>query len=241
MCDCVSNWWWARKDDLNSPRFLLQHGYDCVCVYLRNPNDQGFKSIEQRALQSCAPLIVVDDFGALDWKVLDRLRQMMKCFGDRELIWHGHDYKTNLLGLLLKRPFRLRLVTTLHGWVQKTWKTPLYYAIDRWCLKRYEQVIAVSPDLYEAALNQSVAEERLHLVYNAIDHEHYQRSLSVAEAKARIGCPEGRLLVGAVGRLSAEKGFHLLVEAMDRVNSSGLEAGLVIIGEGGSVHNWRSK
>ncbi len=52
-----------EKTILNSPRFLLQYGYDCACVYLRDPRDLGFASVEQRAEQSRAPLIAVDDAG----------------------------------------------------------------------------------------------------------------------------------------------------------------------------------
>ena len=62
-------------------------------------------------------------------------------------IWHGHDYKSNALGLLLRRFWPMRLVTTVHGWVQQTRRTPLYYRIDRLCLPRYERVICVSDDL----------------------------------------------------------------------------------------------
>ena len=55
----------------------------------------------------------------------------------------------NLFGVLLKPFVGFKLVTTVHGWVKHTAKTPLYYAIDRWTLPRHEQVIVVSADLYE--------------------------------------------------------------------------------------------
>ena len=33
----------------------------------------------------------------------------------------------------------MRLVSTVHGWVDRHWKSPLFDAIDRWSLKRYER------------------------------------------------------------------------------------------------------
>ena len=39
------------------------------------------------------------------------------CRDRRPQIWHGHDYKTNVLGALLRRRSDVRLVTTAHGWV----------------------------------------------------------------------------------------------------------------------------
>ncbi len=121
---------------------------------------------------------------------------------------HGHDYKSNLFGLFTKtRIFAFVLVTTLHGVVQKTWKTPLYYAIDRWCLKRYEQVIAVSQDLYDEARRRAVSEERLHLIHNAIVTSNIVGTMTVAEAKSRIGWPEERLMVEALADCRKKRVF----------------------------------
>ena len=44
--------------------------------------------------------------------------------------------------------------------------------------------------------------------------------------------PEGRLVIGAVGRLSPEKGFDLLIEAVSRLCAAGLDLELWIAGEG---------
>jgi len=138
-------------------------------------------------------------------------------------IWHGHDYKSNFYGVLLRKELGLRLVSTMHGWVQPSWKTPLYFAIDRWSLRRYEQVMAVSQDLYDAALENGVAKERLTLVENGIDTDEFRRR------KPTSGKP---FVVGAVGRLSEEKGFQLLIEACERLAAKGREFELHIAGEG---------
>src|SRR5204862_58795 len=79
-------------------------------------------------------------------------------------IWHGHDYKSNLLGLLLRSFWPMRLVTTVHGWVQHTRRTPLYYAVDRFSLPHYESVICVSEDLYRRCLAFGVAASRCSVV-----------------------------------------------------------------------------
>ena len=93
---------------------------------------------------------VIDDRGPLDFSLVKRFVKL--CREQRVAIWHGHDYKSNLLGLLVRPHWPMRLVTTVHGWVKFTWKTPLYYAIDRLCLPRYERVICVSDDLAEQCL-----------------------------------------------------------------------------------------
>ena len=154
------------------------------------------------------------------------------CRRERVAIWHGHDYKSNLIGLLLRRFWPMRLVTTVHGWDPRTRRTPLYYGIDRLCLPRYERVLCVSSDLHDACLSCGVRPERCELVENAIDARQFTRRTTVAEAKRRLGLPSGRMLVGAVGRLSPEKGYDLLIHAIDRLVRDGIDVGLVVVGEG---------
>jgi glycosyltransferase involved in cell wall biosynthesis len=67
---------------------------------------------------------------------------------------------------------------------------------------------------------------------NGIDLEEYRRRQDTAAAKNRLGLPPDRLLVGAVGRLSPEKGFDLLIRAADRLLAEGLDLELWILGEG---------
>jgi glycosyltransferase involved in cell wall biosynthesis len=126
----------------------------------------------------------------------------------------------------------MRLVTTVHGWVKHTRRTPLYYRIDKFCLPRYERVICVSQDLYEECLSLGVSPARCALIENGIDEVEYARFLGRDEAKRTLGIPPERLVVGAIGRLSAEKGFDLLIRAVDRLVQSGLDVSLLIAGEG---------
>jgi len=219
------------KTILNSPRYLTPLGYRTVCAYLHPPGDPGYRVIEARAAQAAAPLVSIPDSGPWDWRVFGRLLEV--CRRERVAIWHGHDYKTNVLGLLLKRFWRMRLVTTVHGWVHHTARTPLYYRIDQLCLPRYERVICVSDDLFEACLAVGVSAKKCLLIENGIDEVEYRRRLTTAEAKARLGLPGDGILIGAVGRLAAEKGFDLLVRALPILLGRGFEVHLVIVGEGG--------
>lgn len=154
------------------------------------------------------------------------------CRRERAAIWHGHDYKSNLLGLLLNRFWPMRLMTTVHGWVRHTQRTPLYYGIDRFCLPRFERVICVSEDLVDQCRACGVAADRCVLIENGIDVDEYRRTLTVADAKARIGIALDELTIGAVGRLSPEKGFDVLIRAADGLVAEGLPVRLVIVGEG---------
>ena len=218
------------KTILNSPRFFEPLGYRMICGYLTPPNDPGYAEIERKAAKYGAPLVTIPDRGPLDLKAIGSLLKV--CREQNVRIWHGHDYKTNALGWALKRFHKMHLVTTVHGWVHHTDRTPLYYKIDKWCLKRYERVYCVSDDLHRAVLELGVPAERAILLENGIDTAEFTRRSSIEAAKAKLGLPADELLVGAVGRLEPEKAFDLLLRALAALRSRGMKLRVVIVGEG---------
>ena len=219
-----------EKTILNSPRFLPDLGYQAICAYMRPPGDDGFAVLQNKAQNADANLLEVDDGGPLDFSLVKRFADI--CRGHNVAVWHAHDYKSNLLGVMVRRRWPMKLVTTVHGWVRHTWKTPLYYALDRLSLRWYDRVICVSDDLYEASLRSGVPHDRCVLIQNAIDTAQFQRRQSVAAAKTRLGLDPNRKLVGAIGRLSPEKGFDVLIRAVQQLLTRGEKVDLQIIGDG---------
>jgi glycosyltransferase involved in cell wall biosynthesis len=218
------------KTILNSPRFLPALGYQAVCAFLHPPHDPGFAIVEQRAREASARVAGIPDRGLADLGVIRRLLQL--CREHQVRIWHGHDYKTNVLGLIVRRFWPMHLVTTAHGWVQYTPRLRLYYAIDRWALRRYDQVVCVSEDLHQACLDLGLSPSRCHLVHNAIDVQRYRREVDRSVAKQQLGAPGDRVLLGAVGRLSQEKGFDVLIRAAAELLRRGRPITLWIAGDG---------
>jgi glycosyltransferase involved in cell wall biosynthesis len=223
------------KTIINSPRYQLEDGYRMLCVYLRRPADTGFAALEKKAAAKGVELIAIDDTGPFDWRVVPRLLEV--CRRERVAIWHGHDYKTNLLGLILKRFHPMRLVTTVHGWVHQTSRTPLYYWLDRLSLKYYEKVLCVSVDLEAECRKAGVPASRCMLLENGIEEEQFTRTKSPEDARRELNLNPSRLLIGAAGRLSPEKGFDLLIRAGSELLREGFDFELVIVGEGGEFES----
>lgn len=221
------------KTILASAAPLRETRYRVQAAYLHAPGDPGFLAVERRARAYGCPVISVPERVPFDPRQLGQLLAICRRQGVR--IWHGHDYKSNLFGLILRRFVPMNLVTTAHGWVQHTRRTRRYYAVDRLCLPRYEHVITVSPDLHERILMLGVPRERCTLLANAVDEGRFRRWSPAAEAplRRRHGVPGARFVIGAAGRLGREKGFDLLIRAVARVRAAGLDVELWIAGAGG--------
>jgi glycosyltransferase involved in cell wall biosynthesis len=232
-----------EKTILRSPRSFEGTRYRETACWLHAPGDPGIALLEARAKELGCPFLALEDPHPYDLRTLARLSAICRERGIR--IWHGHDYKSNLFGVLLGRLCDLKLATTVHGWVQHSAKTPLYFAVDHFALRRFGEVVAVSRDLYDECLRIGVPPGRLSLIENAIDTEEFRRrarpEASAPRSLASSSLPAGRLLVGAVGRLSEEKGFHLLIEAVERAVDAGCDLELRIAGEGAERERLRRR
>jgi glycosyltransferase involved in cell wall biosynthesis len=155
-------------------------------------------------------------------------------------VLHSHGYKPNILLGFLPRRLRGPMLTTLHGWTgaptfSALW---LYERLDRLSLRRIDSVVVVTRSMLELRAFQSVPPSRRHVIENGIP----PREVRLADLAARGVAPLPDELVEftareptlvAIGRLSPEKGFMLLLEAFARARSrSGRAYQLLIVGEG---------
>ncbi|MCC7087169.1 MAG: glycosyltransferase family 4 protein [Pirellulales bacterium] len=219
-----------EKTILNSPRFLERYGFRTICAYMHPPSDPGIEHIRAKAKLWNAKLVTLPDRGLRDigifWKLLNLCRQ------HRVGIWHAHDYKSNLFGLMLKPFWSMKLVTTVHGWGASGRRTSSYYQLDRHLLRYYERVICVSEDLVKECLEYKVPSDRCILVHNAIDTGEFKVQRDKRIAKQQAGIDPNRFMIGAVGRLAPEKAFDLLIHSIDQLLKEGQNVGLIIVGEG---------
>lgn len=230
-----------EKTILNSPRFLEPNGYSTWCLFLRPPGDSGFEVLRRRASATNASLIEIDDIGKFSPRMV---RSVIKSVREHNIhIWHAHDYKTNLLGIIVNRYHPMRLITTAHGWVNFDGMTPLYYWLDkRFFLTRYETVICVSETVREQAINGGTPQSKCVPLENAIDHEQFARRQPKSDAQKNLcGQQNDHLIIGTVGRLSEEKGFDLLIEAVSELIKEGMRIKLFIAGQGPEEKNLQTQ
>ncbi|WP_341936713.1 glycosyltransferase [Marinimicrobium sp. C2-29] len=144
-------------------------------------------------------------------------------------IIHSHGYKGNiLLGLLPKSRRRIPMISTVHGYTsgKKMGKMALYKMLDRYALNRMDAVVLVSEGMRHQ-LPGNKLKDRLHIIPNGIPLDTPENQNEPIEYFS-----DKDFKIGALGRLSTEKNFELLIRAMPYVLKEVPNARLVIYGEG---------
>jgi glycosyltransferase involved in cell wall biosynthesis len=121
-----------------------------------------------------------------------------------------------------------------HGYTWTSARTRFYNQLDRWSLRAADRVLTVSVPFRDELVQKGVSSDRIEIIHNAIPHDWEWQSRTPERAsalRASLGIAEECPVILIVGRLSAEKDHHTLLEAVARVRSK-FEPHLVIVGEG---------
>lgn len=200
-----------------------------VC-YIRDERDPVF-GIDAKAAGLDIDYVEVRERSSLDWRIIPALRQIVR---DRRIdIVHAHEYKTDLVALVLAKLEGVVPLATVHGWTGHSGRERVYYAVDKWLLARYPRLVAVSEDIRQELIRRGSRAERVATVLNGIDHRAFRRDPArVAAARAHFGLAPDWIVVGAVGRLEPQKRFDLLFEAIARLRAAEPRLRCVVAGEG---------
>lgn len=156
---------------------------------------------------------------------------------ERVDLLHSHGYKGNILfGFMPKRIRKLPMVATVHGW---TWtggvsRMVLYEWLDSLSLRFVDQVILVDQAMRNHPRISERLIEKLTVVENGIPMTRQPNGLLDRVSLNREIVEFARFggVICAVGRLSAEKGFDLLLEAVADLIAEGRDLRLIIMGQG---------
>jgi glycosyltransferase involved in cell wall biosynthesis len=177
---------------------------------------------------------------SFDPRIWRQLRQIIRSRSIQ--IVHAHEYKTDLLALLLARAEGIVPLATAHGWSGHSRRERfLYYPADKRLLARYPQVIAVSSQIRQDLIRAGAAPNRVSVVLNGIDPNVFRRDPRRAEkVRMDLGLSPDEFVIGCVGRLGPEKRFDLVIETFADLVARRPQLRLLIAGDGGLAPELRS-
>lgn len=210
--------------------------YAVTVCYLRDGRDETF-SIGTHAAAMKIDFTAVPERHSFDWAVWPALRRLVVERGID--IVHSHDYKTDLLALLLAWRTGAIPLATVHNWCGLTARERLlYYPADKYLLRAFPLVIAVSRQIREELERCRVRPERILTLLNGVDVVKFRRDSAVAaSARAELGVAPEHVVIGAVGRLESEKRYDVLIDAVAALRNRFPLLRLALVGEG----SWRPR
>ena len=143
-------------------------------------------------------------------------------------VMHSHGYHTDVVAHGPARQAGIATVSTAHGYTSGTWRNRLYEYADRFVLRRFDAVVAVSRPLATVLRSSGINADRLHVVPNAWSQ--IAAPLARAAARRELGLSLESFVIGWVGRMSHEKGLDVLVDALTMLRDLPLTA--CVIGSG---------
>lgn len=201
-----------------------RHGHDARLVSIGTPGEPP-KAVELAAAERGLPVEALrmrpgpNPAGALRICALARTL--------RASVVHSHGYKPNiLLGFVPARVRGAPLVSTVHGYTRGSRRMAAYEWLDRHALRRCDAVVLVHDGMRDDPALARLHHPRLRVIENGLPDADPADTTPPADIAAF--CARG-YVVGAVGRLSTEKAFDVLMQAFSKLPS---EAHLVILGEG---------
>lgn len=148
---------------------------------------------------------------------------------------HTHGYKSNILLSFLPKRWRFApLVMTVHGYTDVTMldRMALYNRLDRLALRRADRVVLVHQGMAAKSGLSRPYDPRWRVIENGIHTGNPSESTGDLDPQILRLCEGRSLVIGAVGRLSREKGFDILVRAAAETLRRDERAVLLILGEG---------
>lgn len=169
--------------------------------------------------------------GKFDLQTIFHLRRFIK---KKEInLVHSHGYKSNLYSFFASLGLPVALVATCHNWLGDDAKMKFYSSLDRFFLRKFSYVVAVSSDVENNIIQSKVVSSKVSIVRNGIDLSRFEKKLEPPTAlKSSLGIPKKHLVIGTVGRISPEKGLRHLLNLTNIIEKDCPETSFLIVGDG---------
>ena len=146
-------------------------------------------------------------------------------------IIHSHGYKGNFYALMAARG-KIPWVITCHNWTRTTFKLKVYALLDRLLIRFATKVVAVSEEIVSELHRWGVPAHKMSVIDNGIDLHKFSGQKRNYALKECFGIEEKSKVIGAVARLTKEKGHIYLIEAAKNIVSVLPGTTFLIVGDG---------
>lgn len=138
---------------------------------------------------------------------------------DRWRVWHARRNVEMLAGLILTRLFRRRFRLLFTSAAQRR-----HSRYTRWLIRRMDAVVATSPQAASFLTRPAT------VIMHGVDLTALRPAKDKASVRKGLGLPSDGLLIGCFGRLRAQKGTDVLIDACLTILPRHPEARVILAG-----------
>ncbi len=199
-------------------------------------------SLIEEARQRGVPLAIFPDLlrQVNPWHDLLALTKMKRIMQERGYtIVHTHSSKAGILGRLAARLAKTPLIVhTVHGWSFHAYMPPvirwIYILLERWMAQFSDALVVVARQDIEKGLQAGIGRrEQYRCIRSAIPLDEFDPSLyDRTTLRQELDLPPEAVVIGNVGRFSAQKNPLDWVRVADLVGKACPEARFLLVGDG---------
>ena len=178
------------------------------------------------------PRVLRGSYGRFfQWSLAKTFRRVVREFRP-DVVFATWAYPDGWAAIRLGHKAGLPVVLKVHGSdVLELDKHPARLHGTAEALRRADRVVAVSRDLATKVLEFGTRPDRVHLIYNGVDHQVFFPG-DRAEARQRVGLNPDRPALLYIGNLVPVKGPDVLIDACGLLTKQGAVFDLHIVGKG---------
>lgn len=165
------------------------------------------------------PCFVIPTLKPFDFSIRKAVTQLIE---DQKIdLVHIHGTRAFSNTYASARKLRKPIVYTVHGWTfnafQSTLKRLVSVKIEAWFSKMANATINVSKNNREIGLKYIPGLKSV-VIQNGIDRKRFNPDLTYKDVRSELGIPTGRILIGSIARITAQKDPVTLIRAFAKLN-----------------------
>ncbi|MBI5591924.1 MAG: glycosyltransferase [Deltaproteobacteria bacterium] len=209
-------------------RHINRQRFDLYVIFLREPGILG-----KEILQLGFPVITGIIRSKFDLTGVFKLTRLFKNF-QIDVVFLINHLNTLFFGVLAGK---LAGVRNCINWENETFKKYPFHHLTmlgrRILHLGIDYVVAAAKGHGDyIAVEEKIPRSKIHVIYNGVDPERFQSSLSPEEALSRLGIPTQGPVVSIVAALRPDKAHHVFLRAARMVVDAISDAQFLVIGDG---------
>jgi len=211
---------------LNTVRRMKPLGYELYVCSLTDKGDIGPEIIDL----GIPVFSLLSNPHVYNFKVLISLFRLFRDI--KPHIVQTHIYPSNTLGRIAAFLSRVPvIIATEHGFYR--WKKSRQILIDRCLSYISDRIVVISKGVQDYLHKRSgIRLNKFQLLYNFVDPEQLIPQKKRLDVRRELGLNENDIILGSVGRLVWDKGYHILLKAFKLVIDKDKDVKLVLVGDG---------